>query len=308
MKSSAELVWTAWKRGVMVPSFNVPYLPMVEPIVRATRDQDAVAFVAVARLEWVKFESRSLSTVMGEYKRWQDPRHVRLHLDHVPVMDEDHQRVDVLAIIKEAIALGYQSVMVDGSRLALADNIRATRSVVELAHAAGIACEAELGAVLGHEDGPLPPYEELFRSGKGFTRVEEARRFVRESGCDWLSVAIGNIHGAVSQAARDNKKIEAHLDLEHLNRLRDATGLPLVLHGGSGVRREDVQAGIQRGLAKVNVATEIRQAYEVALKASGAVAVAQQAVYAKTAWLIGEYFGRKSMRPAHLRQTDAMQN
>ncbi|MBU0714229.1 MAG: class II fructose-bisphosphate aldolase [Verrucomicrobia bacterium] len=303
MKSSAELVRTAWNLGVMVPSFNVPYLPMVEPIVRATRDQDAVAFVAVARLEWVKFESRSLSAVMEEYERWQDPKHVRLHLDHVPVMDEDHQRVDVLAIIKEAIALGYQSVMVDGSRLALVDNIRATRAVVELAHAAGIACEAELGAVLGHEDGPLPPYEELFKSGKGFTRVEEARQFVRESGCDWLSVAIGNIHGAVSQAARDNKKIEARLDLDHLGRLREATDIPLVLHGGSGVCREDVRAGIKRGLAKVNVGTEIRQAYEVALKASGAVAVAQQAVHARTAELIRDYFGIQGLRAALMGKT-----
>ncbi|MFH1478021.1 MAG: class II fructose-bisphosphate aldolase [Verrucomicrobiota bacterium] len=303
MKSSAELVRAAWDRGVVIPSFNVPYLPMVEPIVRATRDQDAVAFVAVARLEWVKFESRSLSAVMEEYKRWQDPKHVRLHLDHVPVMDEDHQQVDVLAIIKEAIALGYQSVMVDGSRLALADNIRATRAVVELAHAAGIACEAELGAVLGHEDGPLPPYAELFKSGKGFTRVAEARRFVRESGCDWLSVAIGNIHGAVSQAARDNKKIEARLDLEHLGRLRAATGIPLVLHGGSGVCREDVRSGIKRGLAKVNVGTEIRQAYEVALKAGGTVAVAQQAVYNRTAELIRDYFGIQGLRAALMGKT-----
>ncbi|MCX6992942.1 MAG: class II fructose-bisphosphate aldolase [Kiritimatiellaeota bacterium] len=303
MKSSAELVGTAWKQGVVVPSFNVPYLPMVEPVVRATRDQDAVAFVAVARLEWIKFESRSLSAVMQEYKRWQDPKHVRLHLDHVPVMDEDHQQVDVLAIIKEAIALGYQSVMVDGSRLALADNIRATRAVVELAHAAGIACEAELGAVLGHEEGPLPPYEELFKSGKGFTRVEEARRFVRESGCDWLSVAIGNIHGAVSQAARDNKKVEAHLNLEHLDRLCEATGIPLVLHGGSGVCREDVRAGIKRGLAKVNVGTEIRQAYEVALKASGTVTVAQQAVYVRTTELLRDYFGIQGLRAALMGKT-----
>jgi len=298
MKSSAELVRTAWKLGVVVPSFNIPYLPMMEPVVRAARDQDAVAFIAVARLEWIKFESRSLAAVMEEYQRCKDTRHVRLHLDHVPVMDEDHQQVDVPAIIKEAIALGYQSVMVDGSRLALADNIRATRAVVELAHAAGIACEAELGAVLGHEEGPLPPYEDLFKSGKGFTRVEEARRFVRESGCDWLSVAIGNIHGAVSQAARSNKKVEAHLNLDHLDLLREATGIPLVLHGGSGVCRADVRAGMKRGLAKVNVGTEIRQAYEVALKASGDVAAAQQAVYAKTAWLIDEYFGIKGLRAA----------
>ena len=106
--------------------------------------------------------------------------------------------------------------MVDGSRLSLADNIAATRQVAELAHSAGIPCEAELGAVMGHEAGPLPPYEELFASGKGFTDVEEARRFAVETGCDWLSVAVGSIHGAISGVAKDQKKVEARLDLEHM--------------------------------------------------------------------------------------------
>ena len=152
----------------------------------------------VARLEWEKFASGSPEAVAEEFRRHQDPEHVRLHLDHVPVIDEDQRAVDYLPILRRAIAAGYQSVMVDGSRLSLEENIRATRAVAELAHAAGIPCEAELGAVLGHEAGPLPPYEELFASGRGFTDPEEAARFVRESGCDWLSVAIGNIHGAIS--------------------------------------------------------------------------------------------------------------
>ena len=88
--------------------------------------------------------------------------------------------------------------MLDGSRLSLADNIAATRQVAELAHAAGVPCEAELGAVLGHEAGPLPPYEEFFETGLGFTDVAEAKRFVAETDCDWLSVAIANIHGYAS--------------------------------------------------------------------------------------------------------------
>ena len=129
-------------------------------------------------------------------------------------------------IIREALALGYQSVMVDGSRLNLEDNIEATRQVVEIAHAAGVPVEAELGAVLGHEAGPLPPYEELFASGRGFTDVEEAKRFVQETGCDWLSVAIGNIHGAVSAARRDEKKVEARLNLDHLEQLASGDGHP----------------------------------------------------------------------------------
>ena len=83
----------------------------------------------------------------------------------------------------------------------------------------------------------MPSYEELYASGKGFTDVDEARRFVQETGCDWLSVAIGNIHGAISGALKDQKKVEARLNLDRLNQLSQVTGIPLVLHGGSGIRR-----------------------------------------------------------------------
>jgi fructose-bisphosphate aldolase class II len=291
MQGTDEIIRRAWRAGVVVPAFNVPYLPMVEPVVRAVADLDAFALVETARLEWLKFEAGGPAAVMAEFRKWNDAAHVRIHLDHVPVVDEDGQRVDYLSIIKEAIDLGYQSVMVDGSRLDLEGNITATRQVVELAHAAGIPCEAELGAVLGHEAGPLPPYEELFASGKGFTDVEEAARFVRETGCDWLSVAVGNVHGAVSGALKDRKKVTARLDLAHLDRLRQAASVPLVLHGGSGVEREAVLAAVRRGIAKVNVGTEIRQAYERTLKESESVASAQDAVYERTSWLVRDYFG-----------------
>jgi fructose/tagatose bisphosphate aldolase len=115
--------------------------------------------------------------------------------------------------------------MVDGSRLPVDENIAATRQAVTMAHQAGIPCEAELGAVMGHEAGPLPPYNELFKSGRGFTKVDEARRFVVETGCDWLSVAIGNIHGAISEGFRNQKKIAARLNLEHLESLFQATSV-----------------------------------------------------------------------------------
>jgi len=296
MKTTADIIRAAWKQGVAVPAFNIPYLPMMEPVIRAVRGQDSLALVTVARLEWVKFEARGLGPVRDEFQKWRDDRHVRLHLDHVPVIDEDHRRVDYAAIIREAIALGYQSVMVDGSRLGLEENIRSTREIADLAHASGIPCEGELGAVLGHEAGPLPPYEELFRSGQGFTRPEEARRFVRETGCDWLSVAIGNIHGAVAAAARDQRKTEARLNLEHLETLKKATGIPLVLHGGSGVCRDDVLAAMRHGIAKINVGTEIRQAYELALKTTGRFTAAREAVYARTTELIRDYFSLVGLR------------
>jgi ketose-bisphosphate aldolase len=296
MKSTAEFMNNAMKAGLTVPAFNVPYLPMVEPVIRAVVDQDSFGLIAVARLEWIKFEAQGPAAVMEEFTKWNKPENVRIHLDHVPVIDEDNLEVDYLSIIREAIQLGYQSVMVDGSRLDLHGNIEATRRVAEMAHEAGVPCEAELGAVMGHEAGPPPPYEELFESGMGFTDVKEAERFVQETDCDWLSVAVGSIHGAVSGALKDKKKVEARLNLERLEKLHGATGRPLVLHGGSGVKQEYLLAATKKGITKVNVGTEIRQSYESALRESGSVTAAQDAVYERTGWLIKDYFGLAGTR------------
>jgi fructose-bisphosphate aldolase, class II len=252
--------------------------------------------VETARLEWVKFDARGLKPVADEFARWAKTDYVRLHLDHVPVIDEDNLRVDFVPVFKEALELGYESVMVDGSRLPLAENIACTRQVVELAHAVNVPVEAELGAVLGHESGPMPPYEELFASGRGFTDIGEAQRMVSESGCDWLSVAIGNIHGAIAAGRKDEKKVEARLNLERLEELSKATGVPLVLHGGSGIRQEYVRGAMGRGITKINVGTEIRQPYEVALKETGSVAKAQQAVYDRTKWVLCEFLGIQGTR------------
>jgi ketose-bisphosphate aldolase len=296
MKSSSEIIRTARSLGIGIPAFNIAHLPMTEPVIRAVADQDSFALIEVSRIDWMKFGAKSPAAVIDEFNKWVKPDHVRMHLDHVPVIDEDGKRVDYRAVISDAISRGYQSVMVDASRLPLEENIRATREVAEIAHKAGVPCESELGAVLGHEAGPLPPYEELFASGKGFTRPEEAARFVRESGCDWLSVAIGNIHGAVSEATRDQKKVEARLALDHLETLAKVTGVPLVLHGGSGIKREHVLASMKKGIAKINVGTEIRQAYETGLKTGGSVAAAQDAVYERTVSLIRDWFGLAGIR------------
>jgi fructose-bisphosphate aldolase class II len=302
--NTADLVGNACQAGLAVPAFNVPYLPMVQPVVEALVDEDAFGLVETARLEWIKFEAKGPAAVAEEFARWQKPDYVRLHLDHIPVIDEDNLKVDYIPIFREALELGYQSVMVDGSRLELAENIAATREVAELAHAAGIPCEAELGAVLGHEAGPPPLYEELFSSGRGFTDVEEARRFVAGTNCDWLSVAVGNIHGAVSGALKDQKKVEARLDIDQVQKLRRATGIPLVMHGGSGVQRPYLLQAIKEGMTKVNIGTEIRQAYEQAVQKTESVARAQEAVYDRTRWLLREYFGLSGTRAVVMGQAD----
>jgi fructose-bisphosphate aldolase class II len=275
--STGELMRRASEAGTVIPAFNIPYLPMVAPVVQAIKDGNSVGLVMVARLEWHKFEARSPEAIAAEYRKFALPGHTRLHLDHVPVIDEDNVRVDYLADIRRALEAGYESVMVDGSRLSLEENIACTRQVVELAHAAGIPVEAELGAVMGHEAGPLPPYEELFASGKGFTEPEEARRFVAETGVDWLSVAIGNIHGAISAATKGQTKVAARLSIEQLDRIHAATRIPLVLHGGTGIRKEYIMRSIRHGIAKINVATAIRQPYERLLEKG--VSRAQEAVY-----------------------------
>lgn len=289
MLKTSEIVKNALEAKVVIPAFNVPHLPMAEAIIQAVTDADSFALVQVARLEWEKFEAKSMEAVRDAFVKHDNPRNVRLHLDHVPVIDEDHLEVDYIGLLRKAVALGYKSLMVDASRLDLEGNIEATKKAAKIAHNAGLPIEAELGAVLGHESGPLPPYEEIFASGEGFTRVDEAQRFVAESGCDWLSVAIGNIHGAIAGAAKDQKKPEAKLNVEHLRKLRDATGVPLVLHGGSGIKQEYILEAVKNGIAKINVGTEIRQPYEAAIRETGDVKKAQQACYDRVMWVINDF-------------------
>lgn len=284
--TTGELMLRAWNRQILIPAFNVPHIPMMSPIVKALEDSDTFGLIQVSRLEWEKFEAKSLGIIREEYERVKNEKYMRLHLDHVPVIDEDGLRVDFESIISEALELGYESVMVDGSRLELDENIAATARVAEMAHKAGVPAEGELGAVLGHEAGPLPPYEELFASGRGFTDPEQAERFVKESGVDWLSVAFGNIHGAISGAAKSQKKVEARLNIEHLDRLRQITAVPLVLHGGSGVKKESVLGAVQQGIAKINIGTVIRQAYEELWEES--IEKAQDKVYNAVVELVSE--------------------
>ncbi|MHB0913040.1 MAG: class II fructose-bisphosphate aldolase [Armatimonadota bacterium] len=284
------LMNTACELGIVVPAFNVPYLPMMSAISDALTDTDTFALIEVARLEITKFGAKSLAAIADEYRSVADPQVTSLHLDHTPVIDEDGLLVDWRAMISEAISLGYSSVMVDGSRLPLPENIEVAAAVVEMAHPAGVLVEAELGAVQGHESGPLPPYEELFASKAGFTDPDEAKEFVEKTGVDWLSVSVGSIHGAISGEAKDMAKAPARLDIEHLRLLRDATGIPLVLHGGSGVRQEYVDEAIKNGIVKINVGTEIRQPYERTISFGGSIEEAQAAVYAAVKRLVCDVY------------------
>jgi ketose-bisphosphate aldolase len=293
-----EMVLLAREKETAIPAFNIPYLPMIEPVIRAVTDENIPAIIHVARVEWEKFSSKSLEAVAEDYRKYEKKGLTFLGLDHVPVIDEDLRQVDYLPIIYRAIDAGYESVMIDGSRMDLAGNIAATAKVADLVHKTGLACEGELGAVLGHESGPMKPYEEIFANKMGFTDLEEARLFARDSHCDWMSVAVGNIHGAVAEATRDQKKPQARLDLEHIAALYRTTGKPLVLHGGSGIQKDYVRGGIKAGIAKINVGTEIRQAYEKGLQESeNNISRAREAVYQRMRNVITDMLGEKETRP-----------
>lgn len=274
MNTSQALMLNALKHGKVIPSFNVSYLPMVAPILRACRDANSLGQIAVARADWVTFGVGNLKAAAEVFRINEPPEFVTLHLDHVPVVEEGED-VPYEDIIGEAIEAGYGSVMVDASMLTFEENIAATRRITEMAHAANVPVEAEIGAVVGYNGIPMP-YEELFASRMGFTDIDQAQRLVRETGADWLSVAVGNVHGALT-AQRSREKISARLDIEHLRRIYAAVNVPLVLHGGSGIPKPYIAEAVCNGIAKINIATAVRQPYEAHGERS--VEAAQQAVY-----------------------------
>ncbi len=281
----------AYEKGILIPAFNAAYHEMVQPICETLKKLKTYGLCEIARPDIEKFGIENFSRAAEFYFKYADPDYMSLHQDHVPVVDEDGYNVDYMKLIHEAIEAGYQSVMIDGSRVPLEDNIRITAVIVQLAHGKNIPVEAELGAVLGHESGPPPPYEELFRTGKGFTKPEYARRLVKESGVDWLSVAVGNVHGAITGSYKDEDKVEARLNIDHFNKLKSATGIPLVLHGGSGIKRDNILEAVKNGLSKLNIGTDIRHAYERTLRETNSVERAQEAVAEKMEYLIVDYYG-----------------
>ena len=121
--STGALMSAALRLGTAIPAFNIPYHDMMAPVVRALRDTRTVGLITVARLEWEKFQAGSLEAIRDTYAQVKDECFTRLHLDHCPVIDEDQLPVDYMEVIGRAIAAGYESVMVDGSRLVLAENI-----------------------------------------------------------------------------------------------------------------------------------------------------------------------------------------
>ena len=157
-----------------------------------------------------------------------------LHLDHAKDYDE----------IRKAIDAGYSSVMFDGSSLPLKDNILGTKRVVEYARKFDVSVEAELGTVGGTEDGIAVEQKDV-----QYTDPEDAVEFIRQTGIDALAVAIGTNHGQY--------KSKTKINFKRLEEIKKAVDIPLVIHGGTGVKEEDVKKVICLGIRKFNVGTEL---------------------------------------------------
>jgi fructose-bisphosphate aldolase, class II len=159
-----------------------------------------------------------------------------IHLDHGP-WDE----------CLEAIKLGFNSIMYDGAHLSFEENIRTTRRIVEIAHDFGIPVEAELGKI--------PDAGESVNWEDYYTTVDEAKRFVEETGVDYLAISVGIVHGVIPGLKPEP------LSIKHTQEIRDATGIPLVLHGASGIPEDEVHAAKNAGVYKFNADTDLRHAF-----------------------------------------------
>jgi ketose-bisphosphate aldolase len=257
-----EILADCREEGWAVPAFDVVnHETVLAALEGAEAEKAPVILMVLPGHTPQKHWSGLAALVRAEAERATIP--VCLQLDHATRLDQ----------VQAALALGFSSVMIDGSTLPLEENIALTRKVVDKAHARGVSVEAELGHVAGGEEVLDRPEPNHVGTGSGeaaglapaasLTRVEEAGRFVAETGVDALAVAIGTVHGLYSA--------EPRLDFERLAALRKATSIPLVLHGGSGTPDAHIRRAVAGGICKVNIWTEVALVFSATLTASLAI-------------------------------------
>lgn len=224
-----ELLAAAKKERYAVGSFSVANMEMVLGVIRAAEELQAPIILQIAEVRLKQSPLHVIGPLMvAAAKAAKVP--VAVHFDHGKTMKK----------ISEALAIGFTSVMFDGSHLPLDENIAFTRKVMEMAEAYGAAVEAEIGCVGGSEDGS----EDI---AINCTKPEDAVRFEKETGVDALAIAIGNAHG--------NYKSTPKLRFDILEAVAGLTTTPLVLHGGTGITPEDFVRCAKTGIQKINIAT-----------------------------------------------------
>lgn len=238
--TSKEMLLDAQKGGYAVGAFNVENMEMVKAVIAAAEELNAPVMLQTTP-STVKYGSLETyaAIVAAEAKKATVP--VCLHLDHGNSYE----------LAMAAIEAGYSSVMIDGSHESLENNIAITKKVVEDAEKKEIPVEAELGKVGGKED-------DLEAEADMNTDPIEAKQFVDRTRVSSLAIAIGTAHGFYAGTPV--------LDKERVSEIKALVSVPLVLHGASGLSNEEIKECVNRGMCKVNFATELRVAYTDAVK------------------------------------------
>jgi fructose-bisphosphate aldolase class II len=265
LRTNRELLTPAKKGGYAVGAFNMNNLEILQAIVSAGEAEKSPAIIAVSEGA-IQYAGMPFIISMVRTASDQTSILLSLHLDH----GRD------LEIIQSCIENGFTSVMIDGSHLEFQENIALTRKVVEMARKKAVSVEGELGRLKGIEDNVSVAEREIF-----LTDPQAAEEFAKRTEVDALAIAIGTSHGAYKF------KGEAKLDLARLKEIGEKVGIPLVLHGASGVPRsvlekaeqfgaklpgakgipdETIRKAIPLGIAKINIDTDLRLSFIGAIR------------------------------------------
>jgi fructose-bisphosphate aldolase class II len=237
----------AQQEGWAVGAFNANTLEQVQAVVLAAQAEEAPAIIQVSHraLAYIgsgnEIQGLKYIAAIGKIAAESVTAPLALHLDHGTESE-----------VLQAIALGFTSVMFDGDGLSFAENISITKRLCGAAHSIGICMEAEVGEV------PKPDGKDYDEAAIVLTQPDEAVQFAEATGINTLAVALGSVHGL--------KTKQISLDLDRLAAIRSRVSIPLVLHGSSGVSDQDIKQGVALGLCKINVATQLSQAFTRAIR------------------------------------------
>ena len=242
--NSSLLLKKAQKEHFAIPSANFVDMEGIKNHVQCAEEMGLPLIIAIAESHLGDNINLEDAALVGRKYAKEASVPIVLHLDHGESVET----------CKKAIDLGFTSVMIDASMKSFEENVATTREVVEYAHARGVVVEAEIGHVASNFN--MNDTEALY------TTAEEAAEFAKQSGCDSLAISIGTAHGVYKAKAIPEISFEA------LASIREATDVPLVLHGGSGSGDENLNRCAREGICKVNVYTDL---YLAALEESQTV-------------------------------------
>lgn len=232
-----ELLSKADREGYAVGAFNANNMEIVQAIMEAAEKENSPVIMQASQGA-IKYAGLDFITGLVKIAAQSSRIPVALHLDH---------GTDFGQLVR-CIRSGFSSVMYDGSKLPLEENIAITRKVLDIANPIGVSVEAELGKIGGTEDDVHVSAKEAM-----YTDPEEARYFVEQTGIKSLAIAIGTAHGQY--------KGTPQLDFDRLALIKSLVKIPIVLHGSSGVPDQSIRKAISLGVCKVNIDTNIREAF-----------------------------------------------